>query len=115
MPNSIKSTVVHGCDLTYNFGTPRTTALNETADLALSATVQQAWIAFTACTNPNCLGDLSPGVKWPKYKADSAQVMVFETTNRDVGGVGQGLHTERDTDDRPMCDYVTANDALFGK
>jgi hypothetical protein len=27
--------------------------------------------------------------------------------------VGQGLHLEEDPDDRPMCDFITANDAVF--
>jgi hypothetical protein len=27
--------------------------------------------------------------------------------------LGQGLHTEKDPDDRLMCDYFSANDAVF--
>ena len=28
--------------------------------------------------------------------------------------VGQGLHEEKDPDDRPICDFFAANDAAFG-
>ena len=27
--------------------------------------------------------------------------------------VGQGLHEEKDPDDRPICDFFAANDAAF--
>jgi hypothetical protein len=54
-------------------------------------------------------------------KIDSERVLVFqkpggsgEFANSSLGvPVGQGLHLERDSDDRPMCDFIVANDAAF--
>jgi hypothetical protein len=37
-----------------------------------------------------------------------------EFPNGSVGvPVGQAFHLEKDPDDRPMCDFIIANDAAF--
>jgi len=54
-------------------------------------------------------------------KTDSERVLVFqkpdgsgEFANGSFGvAVGQGLHLEKDSDDKPMCDFIIANDAAF--
>lgn len=82
-------------------------------DIALSRIVQKAWISFAANLDPNTLGELSPGVSWPRYYEDTEQVLVFQKPDGSAGPVGQGLHTEKDPDDRPACDFIIANDADF--
>jgi hypothetical protein len=82
--------------------------------------VQKAWLSFAAHLDPNRLGDLD-GVDWPRYHIDSEEVLVWQ--KKDGSGefpngapgvpVGQGLHVERDPDDREICDYIIANDAAF--
>jgi hypothetical protein len=71
--------------------------------------------------DPNALGPLSPGASWPRYFDDSEQVLVFQKTdgsgeqaNGTLGTpIGQGLHVEKDPDDRPVCDYFISQDAAF--
>jgi hypothetical protein len=52
---------------------------------------------------------------------DTEEVLVFQKT--DCSGefpnatfgvpVGQGLHVEKDPDDRPICDFIIGQDAAF--
>lgn len=113
--------VVHASDLPYVWGQGLTPFINQTIDLALSRQVQQGWIAFTSQLDPNALGDLSPGVGWPRYLESSENILVFQKPDgsgeQSTGAlgtpVGQGLHTEKDPDDRPTCAYYAANDAAF--
>ena len=104
--------MVHASDLAYVFGPPFT-PYDTPADIALSGVVQQAWISFASHLNPNSLGELSPGVSWPRYHHKSEQVLVFQLSDGSEGQVGQGLHTEKDPDDRPMCDYIISEDPQF--
>ena len=114
-------TVVHASEIPYVWGPSITPFINEPLDLALSRQVQKGWISFASFLNPNTLGDLSPGVRWPQYQDHSQNVLVFqrpdgsgEQANGTAGTpVGQGLHEEHDFDDRPICDYYAANDAAF--
>ena len=39
--------------------------------------------------------------------------MVFQTTDGSSAPKGQGPHLEKDSDDRPVCDFIVANDAEF--
>jgi carboxylesterase type B len=105
--------VVHASDIPYVFGSAITPFINQPVDLALSRTVQQAWISFASHLDPNALGKLSPGVSWPTYQHSSEQVLVFQTPDGAEGKVGQGVHTEKDMDDRPMCDFIISEDAQF--
>lgn len=38
---------------------------------------------------------------------------MFQTTDGSEGKVGEGLHTEKDRDDRPICDFIISEDAQF--
>jgi carboxylesterase type B len=105
--------VVHASDIPYVFGPAITPFITQPVDLALSRTMQQAWISFASHLDPNALGKLSPGVSWPRYQHSSEQVLVFQTPDRAEGKVGQGLHTEKDRDDRPICDFIISEDAQF--
>lgn len=113
--------VVHASEIPYVWGQSYTADINETLDLALSRQVQKGWISFAATLDPNSLGDLNPGVRWPRYQQHSEKVLVFqrpdrsgEQANGTVGTpAGQGLHTEKDTDDRAICDFYAANDPAF--
>jgi hypothetical protein len=81
--------------------------------------VQKAWIAFATFLDPNALGSLSLGVEWSRYQLE--QVMVFQKTdgsgeqsNGTAGTpVGQGLHEEKDSDNRSICDFYAENDLAF--
>lgn len=106
-------TVVHAAELPYIFGPSITPYINQPADIALSLVAQKAWISFAANLDPNSLGQLAPGVSWPRYYADTEQVLVFQKPDGVSGPVGQGLHTEKDPDDRPVCDFIVAEDAQF--
>jgi hypothetical protein len=77
--------------------------------------IEQAWISFAACGDPNKLGDLSPGVTWPQYENVPEQVLVFQKLDGSALGstVGQGLHTEKDVDGRPVCDFIISEVAQF--
>ena len=105
--------MVHASDIPYVFGPAITPFITQPVDLALSRTVQQAWISFASHLDPNALGKLSPGVSWPRYGQESDQVLVFQTTDGSEGKVGEGLHTEKDRDDRPICDFIISEDAQF--
>jgi hypothetical protein len=60
------------------------------------------------------LGDLgSPGVKWPHYTDQSEKVLVFQKPDGTEGPLGQGLHVEKDPDDRPVCDFIISEDLQF--
>ncbi|KAH9209813.1 hypothetical protein DL95DRAFT_413534 [Leptodontidium sp. 2 PMI_412] len=80
------------------------------------STVQKAWIAFATFLDPNALGSLSPGAEWSRYQSEN--VMVFqkvdgsgEQANGTSGTpVGQGLHEEKDPDNRSICDFYAEND-----
>lgn len=119
--NAANKIVVHASEIPYIWGPSLTPAINETLDLALSLQAQKGWISFASTLNPNALGDLSPGVSWPQYQEQSENVLVFqkpdgsgEQANGTAGTpIGQGLHEERDPDDRPVCDFYAANDAAF--
>ncbi len=58
-------------------------------------------------------------MRWPRYQPHSENILVFqrpdgsgEQANGAAGTtVGQGLHKEKDPDDRPICDFYAANDA----
>lgn len=39
--------------------------------------------------------------------------MVFQLADGSHGPVGQGLHVEKDEDDRPACDFIIAKDLEF--
>lgn len=113
--------VVHASEIPYVWGQASTAAINESLDIALSRQIQKGWISFASKLNPNSLGDLSPGVRWPRYQKHSENVLVFqrpdgsgEQANGTAGTpVGQGLHKEKDPDDREICDFYAANDAAF--
>jgi hypothetical protein len=60
--------VVHAADIPYVFGPSITLpSLFAPLDLALSLTVQRAYLSFAANLSPNRLGDLAPGLSWPQY------------------------------------------------
>lgn len=113
--------IVHASDIGYVWGQSDVPIPLAPLELALSRQAQQAWISFASHLDPNALGPISPGVSWPRYRLDSEEVLVFqkpdgsgEQANGTAGTpVGQGLHTEKDPDDRPVCDYFAANDALW--
>lgn len=75
--------------------------------------VQKGWLAFAAKLNPDALGDLAPSLSWPQYNRQTEQVMVFQTTDGSHGPIGQGLHLEKDKDDRPACDFIIGKDLEF--
>jgi hypothetical protein len=54
-------------------------------------------------------------VTWPQYENVPEQVLVFQKPDGSALGstVGQGLHTEKDVDDRPVCDFIISEDAQF--
>ncbi len=60
-------------------------------------------------------------MRWPRWQESTEKVLVFqrpdgsgEQANGTAGTpVGQGLHVERDWDDRPICAVFAANDAAF--
>jgi len=111
---------VHASDIPYVWG-PSLVPFDQPADIALSRIVQQAWISFAAHLDPNALGPLSSDASWPRYFGNSEQVLVFQKTdgsgeqaNGTLGTpIGQGLHVEKDPDDRPVCDYYISQDAAF--
>lgn len=114
--------IVHSAEIAYVFGDTITTLFDSRPiEMALSRQVQQAWISFASHLDPNALGPISAGVTWPQWKEKTEQVLVFQKTdgsgeqaNGTAGTlVGQGLHTEKDPDDRPVCDYYAANDAVW--
>ena len=114
--------VVHAADIPYVWGPSLTPEIPiGPLDIALSLQVQKAWISFAATLDPNSLGDLAPGVRWPRYQEHSQNILVFQRTdgsgeqaNGTLGTpVGQGLHEEKDPDDRPFCEFYAANDAAF--
>ncbi|CZR64831.1 uncharacterized protein PAC_14730 [Phialocephala subalpina] len=90
-------------------------------NIQLALEVQKAWIYFASFLDPNTLGNLAPGVGWPRYQLHSENVLVFhrpdgsgEQANGTAGTpVGQGLNEERDPDERAVCDHYAANDAAF--
>ena len=113
---------VHAADIPYVWGPSLTPEIPiGPLDIALSLQVQKAWISFASTLDPNTLGDLSPGVRWPRYQEHSQNILVFqrpdgsgEQANGTAGTlVGQGLHEEQDPDDRPFCEFYAANDAAF--
>jgi hypothetical protein len=106
-------TVAHAADVTYVFGTSDRPHLIEPEDIALSRIIQQAWISFAARGNPNALGDLKPGIEWPRYHKIDDQVLVFQTPNGGAGVPGEGLVVEADREDRPICEFFANNDAVF--
>lgn len=110
---SLNDIVVHASEIAYVFGPSIEPSLNQTVDIALSRVVQKAWISFAAYLDPNALGNLSLGVSWPRYQVDTEQVLVFQKADGIARPVGQGLHTEKDPDDRPFCDFIIAKDAEF--
>ena len=112
-PYLLANAVVHASDIPYVWGPSITQYINAPADIALSQIVQQAWISFASHLNPNTLGKLSPGVHWPGYHHNTEQVLVFQLSDGSEGPVGQGLHTEKDPDDRPMCAFIISEDAQF--
>jgi hypothetical protein len=60
--------VVHAADIPYVFGPSITLpSLIAPLDLALSLTVQRAYLSFAANLSPNRLGELAPGLSWPQY------------------------------------------------
>lgn len=61
------NTVVHAADIPYVFGPSMTPYINAPLDIALSLVVQRAYLSFAAYLSPNRLGDLVPGVSWPRY------------------------------------------------
>jgi carboxylesterase type B len=105
--------VVHSAELPYVFGPSITPWINSTSDITLSKAVQKGWIAFASHMDPNALGNLAPGLKWPQYGSEATEVLVFQTTDGTQGPPGQGLHTEKDKDNRPACDYIIAKDLDF--
>jgi len=114
--------IVHAAEIPYVWGPSLVPgAVVTPLDVALSLQAQKAWISFASTLDPNTLGDLSPGVRWPRYQEHSENVLVFqrpdgsgEQANGTAGTpVGQGLHEERDPDDRPVCDFYADNDAAF--
>ena len=113
LTNSPPITVVHAAEIPYIFGPSITPYIDQPADIALSLVAQKAWISFAANLDPNALGQLTPGVSWPRYYSDTEQVLVFQKPDGVSGPVGQGLHTEKDPDDRPVCDFIVAEDAQF--
>jgi carboxylesterase type B len=104
---------VHAAELPYVFGPSITPFINSHVDIALSKSVQKAWLSFAAHLNPNALGYISPGISWPQYRRNTEEVLVFQTTDGNQGPVGQGLHTEKDKDDRPACAFIIAKDLEF--
>jgi hypothetical protein len=60
--------VVHASDIPYVFGPSITPYITAPLDLALSLVVQRAYLSFAAHLSPNRLGDLVPGVSWPRYR-----------------------------------------------
>lgn len=60
-------------------------------------------------------------MEWPEWESGSEQVLVFQKTDGSgeqadgAGGamVGEGLHLERDPDDREVCDFYAENDAVW--
>jgi hypothetical protein len=121
--------VVHAAEIPYVFGPSLTPLVNETLDVSLSLTTQKAWIAFASYLDPNALGEMAPNVTWPAYNSRTEQVLVFQKPDGSaaragnagiedtrVGGygvTGQGIHVERDPDDRPVCEFIIAHDADF--
>jgi len=115
-------TVVHASDIPYVWGPSLTpSAPIGPLDIALALQTQKGWISFASTLDPNTLGDLSPGVRWPRYQEHSQNILVFQRpdgTGEQANGtagtpVGQGLHEEKDPDDRPICDLYAANDAAL--
>jgi len=113
--------IVHSAEISYIWGPSISPAISQPLDVALSLQAQKGWISFAATLDPNTLGDLSPGVRWPRYQRHSENILVFqrpdgsgEQANGAAGTtVGQGLHKEKDPDDRPICDFYAANDATW--
>ncbi|KAF8858473.1 alpha/beta-hydrolase [Acephala macrosclerotiorum] len=114
--------IVHSAEIPYVWGPSLIPgAITTSLDIQLSLQAQKAWISFASFLDPNTLGDLSSGVRWPSYQLHSENVLVFqrpdgsgEQANGTAGTpVGEGLHKERDPDDRPICDFYAANDAAF--
>ena len=72
------------------------------------------------CRSSLCLVFLAQMLKCAS-KIDTEEVLVFqkpdgsgEFANGSFGvPVGQGIHVEKDPDDRPACDFIVANDAAF--
>lgn len=105
--------VVHASEIPYVWGPSITPFINAPGDIELSKVVQKGWLAFAAHLDPNALGDLGPGLKWPQYDRRTEKVMVFQLADGSHGPVGQGLHVEKDEDDRPACDFIIAKDSEF--